>query len=311
MPASKSITRRRARRSAAGPLQITAGRERDVAGDRLHLPLVRRAAIVRSQQASRITWHRHEQFEMLLMLDGSTSYEFDDGRTVDLPGGHFLVIPPGLRHRGLHDIRRPARLCGLLFDPRSRGAARHTPLTPADLRRLTKTLQAAAPTACPMSGELRRVAGALARQLMQLDAETRAAVDDDAALELRVTLCAAVVEAARQLAAPRTVAPTAAVQAATAFLDAHLGQPISMRAAADAAGCSRARLFALFKQQTGLTPNDYLLRARIARSQHLLATTERTITDIALAVGFSTSQYFSNVFRKYTGRTPTEFRQSP
>lgn len=292
-------------RRGIGALQIVAGRERDVAGERLQLPLVTRAAIVRSQQASRITWHRHEQFEMLLMLDGATSYEFDDGRTVDLPGGHFLVVPPGLRHRGLHDIRRPARLCGLLFDPRPRGTAKHTPLTGGDIRRLTKTLQNAPVDACPMSGELRRVTTALARQLNQFDTS-----DAAAALELRLTLCAAIVEAAGQLAAPRSVAPTAAVQAATAFLDANLGRPIGMRETAAAAGCSRARLFALFKQSTGLTPNDYLLRARIAKSQELLVAGSRSITDIALTCGFSTSQYFSNVFRKYTGRTPTEFRNT-
>ncbi len=277
--------------------------EHVVTGRVLDLPLVERAAIVRSQSASRITWHRHRRFEMLLLVDGATAYEFADGRTVEIPGGHFLVVPPEARHRGVHDIRRPAKLCGLLFDPRPRSAGKHTPLAPGDLRRLAATFAAGALRPCPMNVELRRLAGVLARQLTNFDRR-----DPGAVVELRLTLCAALVEAARQLTAPRIQEPTTAVRAAQAFLDANFGRQFGMHEVAAAAGCSRARLFHIFKQSTGLTPNDYLLRVRIARAQEALERTNAPVTQVAMACGFSTSQYFSNVFRKYTGQTPSAFR---
>ena len=47
-----------------------------------------------------------------------------------------------------------------------------------------------------------------------------------------------------------------------------------------------------------------------AEARELLAGTKRTITDIAHGSGFSSSQYFSNVFRKYAGTTPSRFRSA-
>jgi transcriptional regulator GlxA family with amidase domain len=68
-------------------------------------------------------------------------------------------------------------------------------------------------------------------------------------------------------------------------------------------------LFQLFKQNTGLTPNDYLQRLRIAKARELLTTTSQSVTEIAFAAGFASSQYFSRVFRKYTGQMPSEYRR--
>jgi len=65
----------------------------------------------------------------------------------------------------------------------------------------------------------------------------------------------------------------------------------------------------IFKQQTGDSPVAYLKRSRVARSERLLATTERSVTDIALECGFSTTQLFCRVFKQFTHRTPTQFRR--
>jgi two-component system, response regulator YesN len=73
-------------------------------------------------------------------------------------------------------------------------------------------------------------------------------------------------------------------------------------------GYSRARIFEMFKAGTGMTPNDYLLRCRVRNARNLLADPERPITEIALETGFSSSQYFSQVFKKYTGMTPSRYR---
>jgi AraC-like DNA-binding protein len=68
-------------------------------------------------------------------------------------------------------------------------------------------------------------------------------------------------------------------------------------------------MFAMFKKATGLSPNDYLQRHRIECAREQLRRDEVSITDVALSTGFESSQYFSRVFRKYCGITPTEFRE--
>jgi AraC-like DNA-binding protein len=64
----------------------------------------------------------------------------------------------------------------------------------------------------------------------------------------------------------------------------------------------------VFKAATGLSPNDFLQRHRIEVAREQLANPRRTITNIAMSTGFNSSQYFSNVFQKYCGMTPSEYR---
>lgn len=99
------------------------------------------------------------------------------------------------------------------------------------------------------------------------------------------------------------------VAAAEAYLREHFAGPMQMSDLARHLGLSRARMFELFEQATGLTPNDYLVRRRVQQACGFLEATGRSITEIALATGFSSSQHFSHVFRKYVGMTPSKCRR--
>ena len=55
---------------------------------------------------------------------------------------------------------------------------------------------------------------------------------------------------------------------------------------------------------------EYITMLRMEKSKEMLWNTDRSITDIAMTMGYSSSQYFSNVFRDYTGMTPGKFRGS-
>lgn len=269
------------------------------------MPLIETLGAIRSHSASRISWHAHERYELLFLLDGATAYEFSGGRTVELPGGHFLVVPPRTRHRGTHDVRMPAELCGVVFDPRRRGGGRNTPFDAHDLGWLTHQFDRHALVAQPMGQELRRLATVLSRLVREFHRRERSRAR---VIALRLQVAAVLSAAARQLNVAADAAPRMAIAAALAFLDGHYREPIRMAAVARVVGCGRSRLFQLFKESTGMTPNDYLQRLRVTRARALLTTTDRTVTDVAYATGFSSSQYFSNVFRKYAGTTPSALR---
>lgn len=64
----------------------------------------------------------------------------------------------------------------------------------------------------------------------------------------------------------------------------------------------------LFKQSTGSSFKEYLNMVRVEESKRLLANTDYSIIDIALATGFEDQSYFSKVFKKYTGLTPKQYR---
>ena len=72
---------------------------------------------------------------------------------------------------------------------------------------------------------------------------------------------------------------------------------------------SNARIEIKFKNDTGFTLIDYLNKYRIKKAMELLEHGENKIYEISENVGFSSSQYFSKVFKKYTGYTPIEYRK--
>jgi len=276
-----------------------------VYGRQIELPMLIHVSRVRSHVASRVTWHAHQGFELLFLLDGATAYEFAGQQKVHLNGSHFLVVPPGLVHRGLHNVRSPCTICGLAFKASRPSAWKRTTFRPADLGRLRTALVNASQKAHPFNPTLRW----LVRRMMEETANYHTNPHrTDAAIVLRALICAVLVEAMRQMLVPSSE-PKEIAAAAVAFLQKGLSEPLSMDDLVRHLGFSRSRTFDVFKQQTGLTPNDYLLRLRVAKAQEHLSQTDHSVTDIALAAGFSSSQYFSTVFSRYTGVSPSAFRK--
>ena len=93
-----------------------------------------------------------------------------------------------------------------------------------------------------------------------------------------------------------------------AHIDANLGERVSLADMAAAAGLSRMHFAAQFRIATGARPHDFLLRRRIERAQQLLAETDSSIVEIALAVGFQTQAHFTTTFRRLVGSTPYQWR---
>lgn len=76
-------------------------------------------------------------------------------------------------------------------------------------------------------------------------------------------------------------------------------------------GISRASLYNRLKALAGMGANEYVNKLRIEKAMELLRQSELNMTEIAERTGFSTSRYFSTAFKKYTGVTPTQYKESP
>ena len=74
-------------------------------------------------------------------------------------------------------------------------------------------------------------------------------------------------------------------------------------------GYGKSRLYSLFTREVGMAPNDYRQRIRIKRCCERLTKTSDSVTEIGIDSGFHSSQYFSRVFKKYVGVTPTDYRR--
>jgi transcriptional regulator GlxA family with amidase domain len=78
---------------------------------------------------------------------------------------------------------------------------------------------------------------------------------------------------------------------------------------ANVACMSRSALAKAFVETTGVTPIEFVTRARLAKARDLIAATEGSIASIATAVGFASRSHFSLRFRQRYGEDPTAYRK--
>jgi AraC family transcriptional regulator, arabinose operon regulatory protein len=90
----------------------------------------------------------------------------------------------------------------------------------------------------------------------------------------------------------------------------HLDQPLRVAQLAAQASLSAAHFTALFKEQTGCSPRDYLHLLRIHRACQLLHGTALPVKEIAARLGYQDQFHFSRQFKAFQGVAPTEFRAS-
>ena len=97
---------------------------------------------------------------------------------------------------------------------------------------------------------------------------------------------------------------------AMAYIHASYTEPISRSDVAAYVGLSERHLTRCFRQEVGLTPITYLNRYRVKQAKAMLDSGEKSITEVAMEVGFSNNSYFTRVFRDEVGVSPRAYLQN-
>jgi AraC family transcriptional regulator len=95
-----------------------------------------------------------------------------------------------------------------------------------------------------------------------------------------------------------------------AYMRAHLDEPQSTEKLADVAALSRFHFNRVFRLVTGLPPAFFLTALRIEAAKHLLLTTERSVTDVCMDVGYTSLGTFVSRFTDLVGLSPRAFRRA-
>lgn len=98
------------------------------------------------------------------------------------------------------------------------------------------------------------------------------------------------------------------VKKAVQYISQNFSNPLTLESVANQVHLNPSYFSTMFKQSTGSTFKEYLNMVRIEESKRLLANTDYSLIDIAIATGFEDQSYFSKVFKKYTGLTPKQYR---
>jgi AraC family transcriptional regulator len=131
---------------------------------------------------------------------------------------------------------------------------------------------------------------------------------DEAGMLLAARFAGVAADRRRDRIRPTPVDRRRAVEAAH-WIDARAHEPIELAAIAREAGLSAFHFLRLFGSVLGVTPHQYVVRARLRHAARLLADGDRAITDIAFDAGFNDVSNFVRTFHRAAGVAPGAFRR--
>lgn len=123
-----------------------------------------------------------------------------------------------------------------------------------------------------------------------------------------MTLVVSLLDLCRESLAAKKSSETL-MMSAQSYIQHHLGNDFGIEDIAEYLGISCSYFCLLFKNHFGETFVEYLTKQRIEMAKFLLSGTEKSVTRIGSIVGYQERRYFTKVFQKYTGMTPSEYRQ--
>ena len=109
-------------------------------------------------------------------------------------------------------------------------------------------------------------------------------------------------------ATPISVLPTSRLRRVTDYIDENLHRNLRLAELSAVVHMSRFHFARLFKQSTGMSPHQFVVRRRIDGACARLAAPEAAIADVARSMGFRAPSHFATTFRRITGLTPTAYR---
>jgi len=235
---------------------------------------------------------RHSAHTISYVRRGSFGVE-TRGKTFELVAGSVLVGHPGDEYMCRHDHTAGGDEC-LSF--------------------------ALAPEVVELLGgrrELWRVGGVpplpelgVLGELAQATAEQRTDLGLDEVGLCFAARCVEVLSGAKRSATAERAADRRRAVEAALWLDEHAHEAIDLEGAACAVDLSPFHFLRLFSRALGVTPHQYLVRARLRRAARLLCDDERSITDVAFDVGFGDLSNFVRTFHRAAGVSPRRFRRA-
>lgn len=246
--------------------------------------------------------HKHSHIELIFCLKGTMSYKISGYGSVSIREGSGVVMPANTVHVLEGGTDAPCGRLGLHILRSMPKESRYAVFSPADFKAFHATLSKMSALPFRLDAKLQSTIKDIVRLIRQ---------DSMSSPErglLRALCCTALFHVAETLSKPLAAHQPQQMDEAIKFLENNCSRKMTLDALLLHMGYGRTQLFHLFKQHTGLSPNEYLVRFRIKKAKDMLMRSNKTISAIAKASGFSSASYFRSVFLKYEGRKPESFR---
>ena len=251
--------------------------------------------------------HLHTGYEITYVFEGRVVWQLESGRLLVLQGGEMAITLPNVPHKGYLNIIQPASIFWIVFNCSGPRVTQGSVFSTRDTRRLDRLFASAGNTIGTADRNTRSTLEAIHDKLVALTCAGKKP-DNVRWAEIRALICSVLANAALSFRRHSAREIDTYTAAAIEFMREHLNEDIGVCDICKRLGISAGRFHTIFKEHTGTSPNDYLQRLRVDTACALLASSKKSITTIALDLGFATSQYFAMCFKRYLGLTPRDYR---
>lgn len=252
-------------------------------------------------------FHRHLAVEIMYTISGTCVVETENS-CHEMKKGEFILLDSNVPHRLVVTEGNPCRMLNLEFvfqksEPDKGFPSMRTLINGSP--ELQRFLSQQAPYCVYKDpSEIYQIMRSL---ITELDDTTR-----ESEWAVQLLLAQLIIRLAKLLGKVETAPKqqqAAYVQEALEYMHQHYDYEMKVEDIAAAVNLHPGYLHRIFKQQIGRTPVQYLTDYRMEKAKMLLENTNIPVSEIADYVGLNSRQYFSSLFKKYTGRTPLEHRR--
>jgi len=262
------------------------------------------ARLVRETLSGDCSLHDAELALLVVVTSGRARVRDPHGHESLVGTGSVLLVPRG-ESLGLRSVEE-LKLTRLCLDPERLLPARAVfePLGSVDAA--LADLNARVPTVLGVSP---RHAGAIAEALGRIEAELREPrLGHELLLRAQLLELLVVLARAEHTPAEDPQRHRPRLEQTLALIQDHFSEPLSLAALARHAGMSISRFSCVFREALGTSPLEYVAATRMREARRLLRAPGQSISEVAYAVGFQDSNYFSRSFKQHHGMSPREFR---
>lgn len=256
----------------------------------------------RTEQHRQVAPHFHDYYEMYYMWEGECRFFLHD-TIYNLEKGDILLIAPGDYHSSTYDHKGYHDRCAIYFDTMKidRRVLAYLPFPPQEAGR-SRQFRIVPSAMDTLHGYLNRMLSYYGEG------------DDYGDLVLdhmfQEFLLFLAVNCEFDMKRKQVNETDLALERAARYIASNYGSEISLNDAARVAGLTPTYFSKKFKELTEVGYRDYLMHIRLKQAALMLRTTRDTVQEISQKCGFTSGNYFGDVFRTAYGMSPREYRKS-
>lgn len=257
-------------------------------------------------QEGPIQWHYHKEIEFVLVVEGVHEM-YTPTHSYRLYPGDVMVVGSSQLHRGLTPAGQDVAYIVLhidlepYFDPAMMHYTRHFMEVVSPLEELNYIFR--------QSPHVQQEVGAIIHLIHEEVMQKLKGYEIAVSMHIKHLLLTLLRNDDQGLLLAHEYVDADVIRPVTAYIEAHLADKIDMGEVSRMAGMSYTYFSKYFKSKVGIPFTDYVNRKRIAKAERMLAIGNTNVTDIAAAVGIENMAHFYELFKRFCGCTPRQYKQ--